>query len=53
MIIQISDICPDETIETRVKDGTIVTRPVEQVDIRIEKARKGYSSTTPQHTCVW
>lgn len=48
MIIQISDIRPDETIEIRVKDSTILKRPAESVDIHIQRATKGSTGTTPQ-----
>ena len=48
MIIQISDIRPDETIEIRVKDNLILTQPAESVDIHIQMATKGSTGTAPR-----
>jgi hypothetical protein len=48
MIIHISNIRPDETIEIRVKDGSILTPSAELVDIRIKKGREGSLSAAPK-----
>ena len=47
MIIRISDIRPEETIEIRVNNRSILTRPTKPVNIHIENVGKGYSSTSP------
>jgi len=47
MIIQISDVRPDETIEIRVDDGVILKRPTESVNILIQRATKGSTGPTP------
>ena len=58
MIIQISDIRSDETIEIRVKDSLILKRPAESVDIHIHSTTKRSVDTTlkrpdvrPRHRC--
>lgn len=47
MIIRISDLRPEETIEIRVNNRSILRRTTEPVEIRIENVGKGCSSTSP------